>query len=82
MSDEYNKEANDRLRLELDSLGYKHIDCIGGCFGHYEDSFCVFDINLEESIKLGAKYGQYSIFFVSSGGLGHYYKVDTEELIV
>ena len=57
MSDEYNKEANDRLRLELDTLGYKHIDCIGGCFGHYEDSFCVF-----KSFDLIAYYRQIFVY--------------------
>lgn len=82
MTATYNKSANQKLITRLQALGLEYIGCIGGCFGHYEDSFCVFGISLENALELGKEFGQYSIFYFQEPSQGHYYDVETSSIIV
>lgn len=76
-----NKRRNIELECELVSNFVHYTYCEVGLEEHYEDSFCIFDISLEESLAIGAKYEQYSIFYFSNG-IGGYYEVATKKLIV
>ena len=68
-SDSENKEANDMLKLDLQA--YKILDSMGKYNEHQEISFLVYDISLEDSLLLGLKYKQYSIFYNDTNRLSY-----------
>jgi hypothetical protein len=61
-SDEYNKEANLKLMMDLKNGQYGYRPVLGQ-YGNKENSFIVNNISIGDAIRLGEKYKQESIVF-------------------
>jgi len=59
------------LKLRVDLSKYEVLDSIGKYNDHQEDSFLVYDISLENTLALGVKYHQYSIFYNDTNKLSY-----------
>ncbi len=79
------QEQNDARNLELKNLlhvrGFNVIECIGGLDDHFEESFLVEKIVLDEALELGKMFGQYAIVH-HDGKKCAYYEVNTKNEIV
>ena len=60
-TDTENSTTNKMLKADLSK--YEILDSIGKYNDHKEESYLVYDISLKESLDLGLKYKQYSIFY-------------------
>jgi len=76
---EDNRKANNLL---LDDLrAYEVLDSLGKYNDHQEKSFLVYDIELDQALKLGIKYNQYSIFYNDTKSLS-YIECSTKKVLV
>ena len=60
-TDTENSAANMKLKADLSK--YEVLDSIGKYNDHKEESYLVYDISIKDSLALGLKYKQYSIFY-------------------
>jgi len=60
------------LEHELKRRGLRFESALGYLEQHYEESFCVYDISLQEALDLGRKFCQYSVFYHGDKCVGYY----------
>lgn len=78
-TDTENSTTNKMLKADLSK--YEILDSIGKYNDHQEASYLVYDISLKDSLALGLKYKQYSIFYNDTNELS-YIECSTQRALV
>ncbi|MDQ7060912.1 MAG: DUF3293 domain-containing protein [Sulfurimonas sp.] len=78
-SDTENQEANEMLRIDLKE--YTILDSMGKYKEHQEVSYLVYDISFEDTLALGVKYKQYSVFYNDTNELS-YIECSSQRILV
>lgn len=76
-----NIQRNEQLLDHLKLNQYNFEEAIGFLHDHQEESYCIYNIPFEDTIELGKKYDQYSIFYHSKE-LSGYFEVNNKSLII
>ena len=76
-----NRDRNQQLYSSLYSKGYKILKATGCLDEHCEAGFLIYDISLNEALRLGVFYEQYAIFYCDTRCL-KYVECETEEVVV
>ena len=66
---EANRERNERLRAELRSMGFEHLDGEGGKDDWLEESYLVPGLSLEDAHDLASRHGQAAFVFCERDGV-------------
>lgn len=78
---EENINRNLELQKKLIHSNFIFEEALGFLDEHFEESFCIYDMEFEDAIKVAKEYGQYSIYYHSKE-LSGYYEVETKNLII
>ena len=78
---ETNRAKNEQLKNELLEENYEIIFGKGGLGDHYEESYLIWDITLEEALEYGIKYKQYSIFCNTLSECGFFTCENCQEIV-
>jgi GNAT superfamily N-acetyltransferase len=66
---EANRARNERLRAELESMGFEYLDGEGGKDEWLEESYLVIGISLEDAHDLASRHGQSAFLFCQGDGV-------------
>lgn len=79
---EENNAKNGLLFKNLIQSEYLFDPAIGFLGEHTQESYCIYDITLEDAIAMGKQYEQYAIFYSDGKIVGYYDAVTTEPILV
>jgi len=69
VSNEENREQNERLEADLSANGYVFYTTVGELDGHAEKSFTIENISQTQAVEIGVKYRQHSILYNDAEGV-------------
>lgn len=77
-----NRSRNRLLNRLLKQSGYENIKGKGGLGKHSEESYLVEKISLDDTLKIGRKFRQYSIYWCDGISKGYYRCADSKAILL